>query len=460
MYVAREKVQGAPHHAKAGNINSALLKEGPSRGDYVLVLDCDFIVSPDFLRTTMGHFYERAPDGAEGVNGWRLKPKASFLQTPQDFYNLDAYDQLAHGGRLFYGPLQQGRDGAGAVCCCGSNVIFSRAHLVSIGGQAYGSITEDNFTAMKLTAAGFSSMYLDRRLAFGLAPDDVEGTFGQKLRWTQGALQIYWRANPLRQPGMSALQRLLFFDSATYCATAPIMVVFAIAPAIFVLSDGVSPFAVHALSELCAVFGVAFVLMQFTLWWAHRGTPGGLLEMWRTTQMAFWLAPNHIKAMCKVLVSEVGWLKRLCGLELGFNVTAKNAKEEDAYWVALRATLRAVWPHLTYYFIVFVATIMYIVYVIDVPLDRSLRGGEHAWNALVSMAALLWCYLSCIYLWPPVGTLIPPSWHCRRQEGWEVEWGPSGRWSGPPPPQDIMVDLHISDKSQGASCVVLCLHCV
>ena len=31
MYCGREKVKGVPHHAKAGNINSALLKEGPGK---------------------------------------------------------------------------------------------------------------------------------------------------------------------------------------------------------------------------------------------------------------------------------------------------------------------------------------------------------------------------------------------------------------------------------------------
>ena len=31
VYVGREKVKGVPHHAKAGNINSCLLKEGPGK---------------------------------------------------------------------------------------------------------------------------------------------------------------------------------------------------------------------------------------------------------------------------------------------------------------------------------------------------------------------------------------------------------------------------------------------
>lgn len=40
VYLGREKVKGVPHHAKAGNINSALLKESPGKGVFVLVLDC------------------------------------------------------------------------------------------------------------------------------------------------------------------------------------------------------------------------------------------------------------------------------------------------------------------------------------------------------------------------------------------------------------------------------------
>ncbi len=38
VYVARDKVKGIPHHAKAGNINSALLKEAPGQGEFILVL--------------------------------------------------------------------------------------------------------------------------------------------------------------------------------------------------------------------------------------------------------------------------------------------------------------------------------------------------------------------------------------------------------------------------------------
>ena len=44
-YIARVKTPGVPHHAKAGNLNNAILKAETS-GDYILVLDCDMVRSP------------------------------------------------------------------------------------------------------------------------------------------------------------------------------------------------------------------------------------------------------------------------------------------------------------------------------------------------------------------------------------------------------------------------------
>jgi cellulose synthase/poly-beta-1,6-N-acetylglucosamine synthase-like glycosyltransferase len=58
-YVARIKAKGTPHHAKAGNINSALLRESEGKAEFVLVLDCDMIVHPDFLQNILGHFYKQ-----------------------------------------------------------------------------------------------------------------------------------------------------------------------------------------------------------------------------------------------------------------------------------------------------------------------------------------------------------------------------------------------------------------
>jgi len=61
-YFARKKVKGVYHHAKAGNLNNAILQEGTS-GDFLVVFDCDMVAEPFFLSAMIPHFYNRVSDG-------------------------------------------------------------------------------------------------------------------------------------------------------------------------------------------------------------------------------------------------------------------------------------------------------------------------------------------------------------------------------------------------------------
>jgi cellulose synthase/poly-beta-1,6-N-acetylglucosamine synthase-like glycosyltransferase len=51
-------------------------------------------------------------------------------------------------------------------------------------------VTEDYNTAMHLMAAGFSSMYLNERLVFGMVPEDIPGGRGGP-RWPDGLLDCW-----------------------------------------------------------------------------------------------------------------------------------------------------------------------------------------------------------------------------------------------------------------------------
>ena len=102
VYVSREHIHAVPHHAKAGNINHAILGS-QGKGEYILVLDTDMIVHPDFLQRTIGHFYTRGPY----EKGWVQKERCAFLQTPQGFWNVPDSDPMVHSARFFYGPMLQ-----------------------------------------------------------------------------------------------------------------------------------------------------------------------------------------------------------------------------------------------------------------------------------------------------------------------------------------------------------------
>jgi cellulose synthase/poly-beta-1,6-N-acetylglucosamine synthase-like glycosyltransferase len=53
------------------------------------------------------------------------------------------------------------------------------------------SITEENNTAMNMLGSGFATMFLNERLVFGMAPEDLQSALTQRLRWAMGALQVW-----------------------------------------------------------------------------------------------------------------------------------------------------------------------------------------------------------------------------------------------------------------------------
>src|SRR4029453_1466607 len=87
-----------------------------------LILDADQIPSPEILHRTLGYFSD---------------PKVAFVQTPQWFYNVPPGDPFGSQAPLFYGPIQQGKDGWNAAFFCGSNAVLRREALMQIGIARY-----------------------------------------------------------------------------------------------------------------------------------------------------------------------------------------------------------------------------------------------------------------------------------------------------------------------------------
>ncbi|MCX6040678.1 MAG: glycosyltransferase, partial [Caldilinea sp.] len=111
--------QGMDRHAKSGNLNNALFQ---TTGEFLLTLDADQIPSPAILDRTLGYFSD---------------PWVAFVQTPQWFYNVPPGDPFGSDAPLFYGPIQQGKDGWNAAFFCGSNAVLRRDALMQIGVKAY-----------------------------------------------------------------------------------------------------------------------------------------------------------------------------------------------------------------------------------------------------------------------------------------------------------------------------------
>ena len=110
---------GHSRHAKAGNLNNALMT---TDGEFILILDADQIPVPEILDKTLG---------------WFRDEQVALVQTPQYFTNVDDADPLGSQAPLFYGPIQQGKDGWNAAFFCGSNAVLRREALMQLGITRY-----------------------------------------------------------------------------------------------------------------------------------------------------------------------------------------------------------------------------------------------------------------------------------------------------------------------------------
>jgi cellulose synthase/poly-beta-1,6-N-acetylglucosamine synthase-like glycosyltransferase len=199
-YLARQ----SSNHAKAGNMNYGLKF---SKADFVVSLDADHIPRPEFIERTIGYF-----DDA----------KLAFVQTPQSFYNINSIQHrvvkdysLWNEQTMFYESIQPAKNTFNAAFFCGSSAILRREALDSVGGFATGTATEDIHTSVRLHSKGWKSLFINERLAFGLAAEDLKEYHKQRVRWGAGSLGLLFRTSdsPLIIKNLSVMQRLCYVNS-------------------------------------------------------------------------------------------------------------------------------------------------------------------------------------------------------------------------------------------------------
>jgi cellulose synthase (UDP-forming) len=216
-------------HAKAGNINNALreLSRDGEAGEFVAILDADFVPQPEFLSRALALFRDR---------------EVGCVQTPQHFFNPDP---LQHGfgaasrwpdeQRFFFDVLLASKDAWGVAFCCGTSSITRREALERTGGFPTESVTEDMLLSLKLKEAGWKTVYLNERLSMGLAPEGVSEYITQRGRWCLGFMQIArskW--GPLGSAAMPAVDRISLLDAFLYWgASFPFRILCLIAPIIY-----------------------------------------------------------------------------------------------------------------------------------------------------------------------------------------------------------------------------------
>ncbi|TAK52599.1 MAG: glycosyltransferase [Gammaproteobacteria bacterium] len=336
--------------AKAGNLNHALQH---SDAEFVALFDADHAPMPAFLEETLGFFAD---------------PRVAFVQTPQDFYNLDSF-QHRHGRNnslvwseqsLFFRVIQAGKDRLNSAFFCGSCAVVRRKALDDIGGFATGTVTEDIHTSLRLHKRGWRSVYYARSLAFGLAPASAVPFLKQRLRWGQGAMQVWRRERVLTATGLSLSQRLSYLATMLAYFEGWQRAVFFLAPVV-VLTTGTMP--ILAFDDEFLVRFVPYYLLTF---WVFEEVARGYGRTLLTEQYT-------MIRFAVFVTATFGWFLR----ELRFVVTPKTAGQATT-------TRRYLWPQ---YLVLALNAIA-----IPVGLLLHWRGGGLPTGAL--LANLLWASLT------------------------------------------------------------------
>lgn len=250
-YFARDN----PTQYKAGNQNFGL---SVSRGEFVMLLDADYVPHPHFLSRTLGYFRDAT---------------VAFVQTPHTYYNVDSFQFWVNPKKrdrwneqdTFYRLLMPGRDYWNAAFFAGTSAVIRRTALEDIGLFATDTITEDLHTSLRFYQRGWKGIYHNEVLSHGLAATNLRSYHQQKLRWAEGNINLLYSDNPLTVQGLTLPQRICFFATVFgWFVGLPEMIYF-LTPAVMLLTGWypIYPFDRQFLLVYMVFLSVLFVGFKF-----------------------------------------------------------------------------------------------------------------------------------------------------------------------------------------------------
>jgi len=172
---------------KAGALAYGLAR---ARGEFLLVLDADFVPAPDLIRRLLGPFTDPGVGAAQAA--WdHLEDGGSWLTRAQALF-LDAHFAIEHEARHRAGLFFNFNGSAG---------MWRRDCVIDAGGWSADTLTEDVDLSYRAQLAGWRFAYLDDVRVPAELPGTLRAVEIQQERWTQGGIQsarkllpAVWRA--------------------------------------------------------------------------------------------------------------------------------------------------------------------------------------------------------------------------------------------------------------------------
>ena len=289
-YLSRPTTQ--PLRTKAANLNWAIPH---GQAEYILCLDADFQLDPMFT-TRLTSFFD--------------DPSVALVQAPQHFRNLDPVQRNLFGGsawteeqRFFFDVNLPSRDAWGNALCVGSCWAARRKVIDELGGFPVNSIVEDVYFGYRVKSLGYKTLYLNEKVATGLAAEDTPSYVVQRTRWCLGAMALLRDPHgPIRSRDLPWLDRLFYFDISLYWMTHLHLLMLLLAPILY----GIFGFNVFncTIEELFTILIPKNLLLCAAFYWISDGRCMPLITPIQKTLSVFQVSsavfrglffPNNVK---------------------------------------------------------------------------------------------------------------------------------------------------------------------
>jgi len=181
------------HRTDRTGFKAGALENGSKicKGDFILILDADFVPAPDVLKKTI-HYFTDEKIGMIQTRWGHLNRTYSMLTRVQAMF-LDGHLLLEQTGRNRAGRFINFNGTAG---------VWRKTCIADAGGWQHDTLTEDLDLSYRAQIKGWQFVFLPELVTPAELPVDMNGFKSQQHRWTKGSIQTcrkllpaLWRAD-------------------------------------------------------------------------------------------------------------------------------------------------------------------------------------------------------------------------------------------------------------------------
>ena len=267
-----------------------------AKGEFVFILDADFVPAPDTLKRTIDHFTDPRV-GMVQMRWGHLNRDYSLLTKVQSLF-LDGHLLLEQTARSRSGRFFNFNGTAG---------IWRKSCICDAGGWQYDTLTEDLDLSYRAQMKGWRFIYLPDVVVPAELPVDINGFKSQQHRWTKGSIQTCKKILPAIW--RSRLPLLIKFE-ATAHLTANFGYLLLVFLCVLILPQSYSTHgAVYAWLVDLPIFFATFVSISlfYIVAQTHLNPRGWLRELWMfplTIALATGMSVNNARGVLEAIFNR------------------------------------------------------------------------------------------------------------------------------------------------------------